>query len=57
MLHRFDAPASRRRSTRRFAVAATSGVGTLTLPQVRFVLRPDVPAHLGTERVGERTPA
>lgn len=56
VLHRFDAPASAALNPRS-PVAATSGVGTLTLPHVRFVLQPDVPAHLGTERVGERTPA
>lgn len=38
----------------RFPVAATSAMGQLTLPQVRFVLRPDVPPHVGTERL---TPA
>jgi len=35
----------------RFAVVATSAMGTLTLPKVRFVLDPDLPPHLGTERV------
>ena len=52
-LHRFEAPAAAASLAPTFAVAATSGVGTLTLPRVRFVLRPDVPAHLGTERVSE----
>ena len=56
-LRRFDAPAGAAALAPRFAVAATSGVGTLTLPQVRFVLRPDVPAHLGTERIGQRASA
>ena len=53
VLHGFDAPAGADGLAPRFPVAATSGVGTLTLPRVRFVLRPDVPAHLGTERVGQ----
>jgi hypothetical protein len=57
VLHRFDAPDGAAGLDPRFAVAATSGVGTLTLPQVRFVLDPDVPAHLGTERVGAKAPA
>ena len=35
----------------RTAVVATSAMGRLTLPQVRFVLRPDVPPHVGTERL------
>jgi len=35
----------------RFPVVATSAMGTLTLPKVRFVLDPDLPPHLGTERV------
>jgi hypothetical protein len=35
----------------RFPVAATSALGTLTLPRVRFVLRPDVPPNVGTERL------
>ena len=52
VLHRFESPDGAARLDPRFAVAATSGVGTLTLPQVRFVLQPDLPAHLGTERVG-----
>jgi hypothetical protein len=52
VLHRFDAPPGARALAPRFAVAATSGVGTLTLPHVRFVLQPDLPAHLGSERVG-----
>jgi hypothetical protein len=53
VLHGFTAPAGAPALDPRFAVAATSAVGALTLPQVRFVLRPDVPAHLGTERVGQ----
>ena len=57
VLHRFAAPPAAAGLDPRYAVAATSGVGTLTLPQVRFVLRPDVPPHLGTERVGERSPS
>jgi hypothetical protein len=32
-------------------VVATSAVATFTLPAIRFVLVPDQPAHLGTERV------
>lgn len=35
----------------RHPVAATIAVGTWTLPVVRFLLRPDVAPHLGTERV------
>jgi len=38
----------------RSPVAATSGVGTVTLPAVRFVLHPDLPPHLGTEPAGAR---
>jgi hypothetical protein len=53
VLHRFEAPDGAAGLAPTSAVAATSGVGTLTLPQVRFVLRPDVAAHLGTERVGQ----
>jgi hypothetical protein len=34
----------------RFSVVATSAMGTLTLPRVRFVLDPSLPPHLGTER-------
>ena len=48
-LHAFDVPGL----DPRFPVVATSAMGQLALPQVRFVLRPDVPAHLGTERVGQ----
>jgi len=51
-LHRFEAPAGVAGLVPRSPVVATSAVGLLTLPQVRFVLRPDRPAHLGTERVG-----
>jgi hypothetical protein len=50
-LHDFTAPESAATLDPRFPVVATSALGVLTLPQVRFVLRPDVPAHLGTERV------
>jgi hypothetical protein len=57
VLHRFTAPDAAPTLAPTFAVAATSGVGTLTLPQVRFVLDPDVPAHLGTERVRQGAPA
>jgi hypothetical protein len=53
VLHSFTAPAGAAGLDPRFAVAATTAVGDLTLPHVRFVLRPDVPAHLGTERVGQ----
>jgi len=53
VLHSFRAPSGATDLDPRFAVAATSAVGELTLPQVRFVLRSDVPAHLGTERVGQ----
>lgn len=52
VLQRFEGPPGATALDPRFAVAATSGVGTLTLPHVRFVLRPDVAAHVGTERVG-----
>jgi hypothetical protein len=41
----------------RFPVAATSAVGALTLPRVRFVLRPDVPPNLGTERIAQPAPS
>jgi len=51
VLHSFTAPSAAPALDPRFAVAATSALGDLTLPQVRFVLRPDVPAHLGTERI------
>jgi hypothetical protein len=51
VLHGFTAPERAATLDPRFGVAATSAVGSLTLPQVRFVLRPDVPAHLGTERI------
>jgi hypothetical protein len=57
VLHRFAPPEEVATLAPRFAVAATSGVGTLTLPQVRFVLDPEQPAHLGTERVGIGSPA
>ena len=40
-----------------FAVVATSAMGQLTLPQLRFVLRPDVPPHLGTERIATPAPS
>ncbi len=55
VLHSFTAPESVARLDPRFAVVATSVVGTLTLPPVRFVLRPDVPAHVGTERIAHAT--
>jgi hypothetical protein len=50
-LHRFAAPAAAPGLDPRTAVAATFAVGTLTLPKVRFVLRADQPAHLGSERL------
>jgi hypothetical protein len=53
VLHSFTAPSGAADLHPRFAVAATSALGELTLPQVRFVLRPDVPAHLGTERIAQ----
>jgi hypothetical protein len=53
VLRSFTAPAGAAALDPRFAVAATTALGELTLPQVRFVLHPDVPAHLGTERVGQ----
>jgi hypothetical protein len=53
VLHDFTAPADTPGLRPGFAVAATSALGELTLPQVRFVLRPDVPPHVGTERVGQ----
>jgi hypothetical protein len=55
VLHAFAAPDGAAGLDPRFPVAATSGLGTWTLPRVRFVLRTDVPAHLGTERIA--TPA
>jgi hypothetical protein len=57
VLHTFEAPDPAAALEPRFPVAATSALGTLTLPQVRFVLRPDVPAHLGTERIAHPAPA
>jgi hypothetical protein len=51
VLHHFAAPDAAPGLDPRFAVVATSAVGRLTLPHLRFVLRPDVPAHLGTERI------
>jgi hypothetical protein len=51
VLHGFTAPDGAAALDPRFPVAATSALGSLILPQVRFVLRPDVPAHLGTERI------
>jgi hypothetical protein len=51
VLHRFDAPGTAAGLNPTFPVAATSGVGTLVLPRLRFILRPDVPPHLGTEHV------
>ena len=44
---------ARRRSSPGPRSPPRPAIGTLTLPQVRFVLRPDVPPHLGTERIGE----
>jgi hypothetical protein len=51
VLHGFTAPDDASSLDPRFAVVATSALGQLTLPHVRFVVRPDVPAHLGTERI------
>lgn len=51
VLHGFTAPDSAAGLDPRFPVAATSALGTLTLPRLRFVLRPDVPPDVGTERV------
>ena len=51
VLHGFTAPDGASGLDPRFAVVATSALGQLTLPHVRFVVRPDVPAHLGTERI------
>jgi hypothetical protein len=35
----------------RHPVVATMAVGTLTLPRIRFLLRPEVPPSVGTERI------
>jgi hypothetical protein len=51
VLHAFTAPDGAAGLDPRFPVAATSALGALTLPQLRFLLRPDVPANVGTERV------
>ncbi|MCU1503366.1 MAG: Acetoacetate decarboxylase [Ilumatobacteraceae bacterium] len=51
VLHRFVAPEAAPGLVPASAVVATFAVGTLTLPRVRFLLRPDQPAHLGTERL------
>jgi hypothetical protein len=51
VLHDFTAPNGAAGLDPRFPVVATSALGSLTLPQMRFVLRPDVAAHLGTERI------
>lgn len=50
-LHRFAAPDTAAGLDPRFPMVATSGVGTLTLPAIRFLLQPDVPPPAGTERV------
>ena len=50
-LHRFEAAPSFAALAPTFPVAATFGIGTLTLPAIRFLLRPDVPPDVGTERV------
>ena len=55
VLHAFTAPDGVAGLDPRFPVAATSGLGTWTLPRVRFVLRPDVPPNVGTERVAAAT--
>ena len=54
VLHPFTAPAGAAASTP-FPVAATCGLGTWTLPRVRFVLRPDVPPNVGMERIEVRS--
>ncbi|MET0326571.1 MAG: hypothetical protein ABW219_15215 [Ilumatobacteraceae bacterium] len=50
-LHSFTAPDGAPGLRPTTPVAATSAVATFTLPAIRFVLAPDRPAHLGTERV------
>lgn len=50
-LLRFNAPPSAPTLNPAFAVSATAAVGTLTLPAMRFVLHPDLPPNVGTERV------
>lgn len=57
VLHRFTAPGTSTGLDPTFPVAATSSVGTLTLPAIRFLLQPDVPPPAGTERVDEPAPA
>jgi hypothetical protein len=56
VLHSFRATEGAAGLEPRFPVAATSALGRLTLPRVRFVLRPDVPAHVGTERISQPAP-
>ncbi len=51
VMHTFIAPDVAADLDPRFPVAATCGLGTWTLPRVRFVLRPDVPPNVGTERI------
>jgi hypothetical protein len=46
VLHAFAVPGLHPR----FPVVATTAMGNLTMPKVRFVLDPDLPPHLGTER-------
>jgi hypothetical protein len=55
VLHAFTAPDGAAGLDPRVPVAATCGLGTWTLPRVRFVLRPDVPPNVGTERIEVRT--
>ena len=50
-LRAFTAPEDAAGLQPRSPVVATSAVGTVTLPAMRFVLRPDRPADVGTERV------
>jgi hypothetical protein len=52
-LHAFTAPDGAAGLDPRFPVAATSALGTLTLPRLRFLLRPDVAPDVGTERVAQ----
>ena len=51
LMHSFTAPDGAPGLRPVTPVVATSAVATFTLPAIRFVLAPDQPAHLGTERV------
>ena len=52
IVERFDAPAWRCEGARPSApIAGSFTVADVTLPPLRYVSRPDVPAFLGTERV------